>query len=329
MMTGRVIFDDSYKSLITNLKSLSTGPSTATWESLPLDEGSYGEVIIKCIQNEITKVDLNNVKPPVELLCAYDESILELKTLEGVLRCVTHCSILQNDKRFMPSGYVSLKYFTSSSKITDRIKLTDNIIYTHDLAKSMNEQYVQERALFLSEWAPRDSVIFIDGSLFSGHSTSGNFTLVRKLVEKNTLPIFFVKNSDSTIIRDNFEQAAGYHNDLHWAHSTLKQGELSPLFQYQSNDRVKVMAFLKVFENRSPIRLEFPGDAYIKGLYPKNIIEMIYFQYLANGYTQNIQPKIIQVAELYAREILKSTNLYSEVEKLGLTKTMNEERSSA
>ena len=54
---------------------------------------------------------------------------------------------------------------------------------------------------------------------------------------------------------------------------------------------------------------------------------MIYFQYLANGYTQNIQPKIIQVAELYAREILKSTNLYTEVEKLGLTKTMNEERS--
>ena len=63
-MTGRVIFDDSYKSLITNLKSLSKGPSTATWESLPLHEGSNGEVIIKCIQNEITKVDLNYVKPP-------------------------------------------------------------------------------------------------------------------------------------------------------------------------------------------------------------------------------------------------------------------------
>jgi hypothetical protein len=29
---------------------------------------------------------------------------------------------------------------------------------------------------------------------------------------------------------------------------------------------------------------------------------------------------------MYAREILKSTNLYKEIERMGLTKSMNEER---
>ena len=327
MMKGKVIFDRSYKSLLTDLSLIKRGPANATWESLPLHEEVKGEVIIECIKNTITKVDSSKVGPSKDVLCAYDESILELNTLEGVLRCITHCSVLQTDRRYFPSGFVSLKYFTSSSKVSDRFDLTDNVFQTSDLAKSMNEHYIAERLQFLSEWAPSESVIFIDGSLFSGASTSGNFQLVKNLLKRDTYPIFFVKNSSSTIIRDNYEQASGYHNDLHWAYSTLKEGEMSPLFQYQSKDkRTKIIGFLKVFNNRSPIRIEFPGDAYLKGLYPANILETIYYQYLANGFSSNVQPKIIQVAELYAREILKSTNLYSEVEKLGLIKTMNEER---
>jgi hypothetical protein len=86
------------------------------------------------------------------------------------------------------------------------------------------------------------------------------------------------------------------------------------------------MCFLKIFESRSPVRIEFPYQLFKQGAYPENIFEIIYYQFLANGYGSNIQPKIIQVAELYAREILKSTNLYSEIEKLGLTNSMNEER---
>ena len=39
-----------------------------------------------------------------------------------------------------------------------------------------------------------------------------------------------------------------------------------------------------------------------------------------------MQPRIIQISEMYAREILKSTNLYKEINKMGLTKNMNEER---
>ena len=120
---------------------------------------------------------------------------------------------------------------------------------------------------------------------------------------KKNVSSFLCQNSDSTIIRDNYEAASLFHNDLHWAHATLKQGERSQLFQYQSKEgRSKVMCFLKIFESRSPVRIEFPYQLFKQGVYPENIFEIIYYQFLANGYGSNIQPKIIQVMELYAEK---------------------------
>ena len=63
-----------------------------------------------------------------------------------------------------------------------------------------------------------------------------------------------------------------------------------------------------------------------EGHYNDDVFDLIYYQYLANGSSNNVQPRIIQVAEMYAREILKSTNLYQEIDRMGLTKSMNETR---
>ena len=163
--------------------------------------------------------------------------------------------------------------------------------------------------------------------MFSGATTAGNFILIQKLLSNQTKPVFFVKNSTSTIITERFEFAKGFNSDLHWAYMTLNAGQISPFFAYDSEGRSKAMCFIKVFDNRSPIRLEFPLEEFTEGKYGNDIFEMIYYQYLANGSSTNIQPRIIQIAELYAREILKSTNLYKEIERMSLTKTMNEERS--
>ena len=86
------------------------------------------------------------------------------------------------------------------------------------------------------------------------------------------------------------------------------------------------MTYLKIFANRSPIRIEFPLSEFESGCYNEEIFSYLVYQYIANGSTSNIQPRIIQIAEMYAREMLKSTNIYQEVDNLGLTKIMNEIR---
>lgn len=326
-MSGKVIFHKSFNSLLLKLKNFDHGHSVAAWEEVPSFGESLGEVQINALEEVKSAINSELLKPNLSNIAAYDESILELKTLEGILRCTTHCCIIQDELRYYPSGFVSLKYYTSSELVSNKIDNSNEVILTHDIAYSITKEYIDERREFLVSQSPDNSLLFIDGSMFSGQSTSGNFVLVDELQKKRTFPVFFVKNSDSTIIRDNYEAASLFHNDLHWAHATLKQGERSQLFQYQSKEgRSKVMCFLKIFESRSPVRIEFPYQLFKQGAYPENIFEIIYYQFLANGYGSNIQPKIIQVAELYAREILKSTNLYSEIEKLGLTNSMNEER---
>ena len=326
-MSGKVIFHRSFNSLLQRLKALDTGGASLAWQDIPSYSESKGEVIIRALEQNKSKIQSSLLKPNMLNLGAYDESILELKTLEGVLRCTTHCCLIQDEEKYYPSGFVSLKYFTSSSRVANNMSGADEIILTKDLSYSITKEYISERREFLSKRAPANTIFFIDGSMFSGQSTSGNFKLVEDLIEKGTLPIFFVKNSDSTTIRDNYSAANGYNNDLHWAYETLNQGERSPLFHYQSKEgRSKVMCFLKVFNSRSPVRIEMPYEPFSRNLYPNGIFESIYYQFLANGYNKNIQPKIIQVSEHYAREILKSTNLYSEIEKLGLIKSMNEER---
>ena len=107
----------------------------------------------------------------------------------------------------------------------------------------------------------------------------------------------------------------------------MKVGEYSQVFRYTSDDgRSKAMCFMKIFDNRSPVRIEFPYDAFNANMYPDSVFDTIYYQYLANGSHNNVQPRIIQVAEMYAREVLKSTNLYKEIDRMGLTQSMNETR---
>lgn len=86
------------------------------------------------------------------------------------------------------------------------------------------------------------------------------------------------------------------------------------------------MCYIKIFADRSPIRVEFPLIEFENGYYSNEIFDFLAYQYLANGSKSNVQPRIIQIAEIYAREMLKSTNIYREIENLGLTKIMNEIR---
>lgn len=329
---GKIIFSENYHSTIENIKLISKSISSNASVTKALHENylnSRGaQITIISGYKNISETILDNYKEnPSFILSAYDESILELNSLEGKVRCIAHSVVLQNSEEYTPAAFVSLKFFTKSSIIEAKATEFSDIIQSDDLGKVINQEYIKERKYFLSKVAPENALLFIDGSMFSGASTAGNFVLIDSLLNQNCRPIFFVKNSESTIITENFDFAKGYNSDLHWAYSVLKAGEFSPVFSYTSDDgRSKAMCFLKVFNNRSPVRIEFPLNAFLEGYYPDDVFDLIMYQYIANGSTSNVQPRIIQIAELYAREVLKSTNLYNEIERMGLTKSMNETR---
>ena len=326
---GRVIFSENYKTTIDSIKLINkseTNKASITKSNKEfLDSSNASDIrIIKGYEN-ITKINKDNLKPP-KVLSAYDESILELNSLEGKIRCIAHSAVVQTEEDYIPAGYVTLKFFTKSNLISAKATEFSDIIRSDDIAKALTKEYIKEREYFLSKAAASNCLMFIDGPMFSGASTSGNFILIDHLLSNNCRPIFFVKNSESTIVTERFEFAKGYNSDLHWAYTNLRPGEVSPIFAYSIEGRSKAMCFMKIFKNRSPVRIEFPLQAFEENWYNEDVFDQIYYQFLANGSANNMQPRIIQISEMYAREILKSTNLYKEIERMGLTKNMNEER---
>lgn len=327
---GRIIFSDNYQSTIDSIKFISdtigTKATIIKSNKDSVDISNDSDIRIISGYEKIIKINNQNLFPS-KILAAYDESILELNSLEGKIRCVAHSAIIQNEIEYIPAAYVTLKFFTKSNLVSAKATEFSDIIQCNDLTNEITKEYVKEREYFLSKASPVDSLIFIDGSMFSGASTSGNFILIDQLLNKNCRPIFFVKNSESTIITERFEFAKGYNSDLHWAYVNLEPGEISPVFAYTSKEgRSKAMCFMKIYDKRSPVRIEFPLKAFEEGWYGDDVFDLIFYQFLANGSSNNMQPRIIQVSEMYAREILKSTNLYKEIERMGLTKSMNEER---
>ncbi|MCF6130128.1 DNA double-strand break repair nuclease NurA [Flavobacterium sp. AS60] len=327
---GRIIFSDNYQSTIDSIKLISSsiGNKASIIKSSKdsIDISNDSDIRIISGYEKESKIKNENLFPS-KILAAYDESILELNSLEGKVRCIAHSAVIQNEMEYIPAAYVTLKFYTKSNLVSAKATEFSDIIQSNDITSEITKEYIKEREYFLSKASPVDSLIFIDGSMFSGASTSGNFILIDQLLSKNCRPIFFVKNSESTIITERFEFAKGYNSDLHWAYVNLNPGEISPVFAYTSKEgRSKAMCFIKIYDKRSPVRIEFPLKAFEEGWYGDDVFDLIFYQFLANGSSNNMQPRIIQVSEMYAREILKSTNLYKEIEKMGLTKSMNEER---
>ena len=290
---GRVIFSDNYKSTIDSIKLINkSGDNKASIKKIntdSIDVSSDSDIRIIKGYESISKVNVENLKPP-KILSAYDESILELNSLEGKVRCIAHSAVMQTEEEFIPAGYVTLKFYTKSNLITAKSTEFSDIIISNDINSEQTKEYVKEREYFLSKAAPNNSLMFIDGPMFSGAATSGNFSLIADLLAKKCRPIFFVKNSESTIITERFDFAKGYNSDLHWAYSNLKEKEISHVFAYTSKEgRSKAMCFMKIYKNRSPVRIEFPLKEFEEGWYDEDVFDQIYYQFPLNSWQEHYQ----------------------------------------
>jgi hypothetical protein len=264
-----------------------------------------------------------------KLVGGYDESILNFESLEGSARATSHSYVFSEENQWVPTNYLTLNIYTKSKILRDQDK-TGLIRYTDGkLEELITKDYINERNKIL-EVVPHSSFLFIDGPLFSGRVTSSNFTMIEGLLEQKGVKTFFIKKGcTSDHIVNSLPEAKGYNSDIHWANSKLKTfPSRTSLFSYTSGDgRSKVYCYMKIYKNRSPLRVEFTYQTYeVLRTEIDNIMNMIAYLYYVDGNLKSPQLRQIAIAEKYARETLKVTNIYKTIYKFGLTPTQNEVR---
>lgn len=260
-------------------------------------------------------------------ISAYDESINKFASLEGNAFLTSHSLIIQGTDDYIPSSYLTFYFYTRSEDYT---KNSDFIKYSVEPETDSKKDYVNDRNEFIGENAPNNSLLLIDGPLIGGQMTSYTLKLNQKLLLKNIIPIFFVKNSTGSLIIDNIKELKGkFNSDLHWVYKFLKNGERTCFYQYQDTyvkNNSKIFCYLKAFDV-SPIRVEMHTTTFdkYKGII-QELMNLLFYLLLVQGDKSNPQIRPIAIAEKYARESLKLINLDHLMKSLGIMATINQER---
>ena len=257
------------------------------------------------------------------LLSGYDESLISIPALEGTAYMFAHSLTILTNKKYIPIVKLSLNFYTKSRTLINNSTL---IKYADDPTIKSKLDYVKDKSELLINYTPLNSIIFIDGPLIGEQLSDYNVKLNLELLNKGIIPIFIVKNSASSLVTDSIYKGQ-YNSDFEFAFKTLKKGQRTCLYHYQdmySKSKSKVFVYIKPYNNVSPIRFEFHEETY---KFYKNqlnsIFNCIYYLLLSQGNNNDPQPKIVAIAEEYAREVLKTVNVNDIIFKSGLVPTMN------
>jgi len=261
------------------------------------------------------------------LIAAYDESFLKFAALQGVAYLTCHSLVIHGKQDFIPISYLTFHFYTRSEAYREQTKFVD---YTENPDVSFKRDYFTERNDFILGNVPEDSILFIDGPLIGQQGSKYTTGLNTKLLEKQVIPIFVIKNSISNLVTDKTKELKGrYNSDMHWAYETLKLGERTGFFPYvwEGNERFgKYFCYIKTFDI-SPQRVEFHTETFYKhGDKMGELMNLVYYLMLAQGDYKNPQLRSIAVAEKYAREALRLINPYRVIRDIGLTPTIDETR---
>ncbi len=259
--------------------------------------------------------------------CAYDESIQKYLALEGTAYFIAHCLAVVAEKDYIPASLVTFNFYTRSKAITDR---SPYIKYAEDPAVESDRDYMRDKVAFLMNNAPAKSILFVDGALIGGNLYTIMLDANEAFLEKEIVPVFLVKNSNTSMVTDRIERLRGqYNSDLHWLHAVLKPGQRSNFFKYEDQVNKKnamMFCYIKAFQ-ASPIRVEIHPSTYFT--YQSAITEMldlIYYLLLVQGATPNPQLRPIAIAEKYARTILRYVDVNKYLKIARISPTINEIR---
>jgi len=266
-------------------------------------------------------------------ICAYDESIMKIPSLKGTAYFTCHCIIQIQEGDFDPICSLTANYFTrakdiaNTSDIFHYIKVEDEIESVESVYKVY---YHNERADLLLNNIPDHSILIIDGSLVGSQLTSRTKAMAKNLLERDIITIFVVKNSDSLMLVSDLKDSGKYNSDLDWAEEKLDSGCRSSFIKYKDlkGGHSEIFCYLKSFNNVSPLRISFLEEILTgKGNDLVNsLMDLIYYLVIDQGTPKDPQLRLISVAEMFAKDILKVANPYGKMQSIGLVPTVNQSR---
>lgn len=271
----------------------------------------------------------------------YDESIDKFQALEGSGYLTCHSLIMMDEEDYLASTCLSFNFYTRSELLLEKnSSIRDARNYGKYNSDSMDENnnvdaafkadYASDRNKFILRNISENSILYIDGPLIGKQMSSYTVELNKDLLKRSIIPIFVVKNSSSNLVTDNIQELKGkFNSDMHWAHKCLKPGQRTNFFQYKdlyNSNNSKVFCYVKPFK-ASPQRVEVHPTTYYGN---ENLIcqmlDLIYFLYLAQDEPSNSQIRPIAIAEKFARETKRLFNINKILLESKLQPTMNQAR---
>jgi len=275
---------------------------------------------------DVKILDIQNGQRMISKLPAivgYDESMYIFPGLEGSSCLTTHCLALHGKDQFLPVVMATYYFYTRSQ----RYSKGDLVLRcTQEIEEEMKKDYTNDRLNFLIENVPNNSVVFIDGPLIGGNLSYATRELNDRLLDKGSIPVFFVKNSNSNLVTDNDGGLRNrYNSDMDWAHKNFKMGERTPFFKYvdqKNKENGKIFAYFKT-SNLTVQRIEFDIKTFEKYQSLINdVVDLSFYLLNVQGNGKNPQIRTIAIAEKYAREVLKYLK-NSELRMFNFTPTMD------
>ena len=335
-LAKRLIVHSSFNKTLNALKTtnirLPSEPSPVSMDYNWINSGPTDDLVINL--EEMGGYDLSAktgelvAKDEKTLIAGYDESINKFSALEGTAYYTSHSLVFLAPESYIPINELTMYFFTQSKELSRMSN--GSLIYSDRPSMMSQKMYLDDKVDFIFSAVPDNSILFIDGPIIAGDVYTHMISRFPEFHERNIIPCFFVKNSESNMVVDNIEGVHGkFNSDLHWSYNVLKNGQRSCFFKYvdRKNDRnTKIFCYIKAF-GVSPLRVEFYTASFEKyEKYIKNILDLAYYLLLVQGNPKNPQVRPIAIAETYARETLKLVNFEKTMRMVGLMPTMNQER---
>jgi hypothetical protein len=287
---------------------------------------------MSCLENEnacypLDPSDLSLIKD--REVFAYDESTQDFKSLEGDLIFCSSALIKIGAKyefnlTVLPYFLTSMRKFKGANE--------DEIRYTDEPSAERNKIIVEAKQHSILEGTENHSIVFIDGPLIGGMVSFYMREMDQKLREKDCIPIYFVKNSDSRLVITNSrnpELSVKFNSDFHWATHRLKERSRSAFFKYTDEHNpknTKVFCYIRTLAG-FPERIEMHPSTYeTYGRLIPSIMNLISYFYIVQGDYANPQVRPIVIAEKYAREGLRMLNIPVLLARQGFHPTINQVR---
>jgi len=332
---NKLILHPSFKETITALRDVKVVLPRNPIE----EETQYQDREFQRVDSKLTKVEKSQkygldgargerLAASQTSIVAYDESINKFSALEGTAFLTAHALAVLGPQRYLPVIFLSFYFYSRSKYLAAK---SGKVRYSETPQMQSQIDYMHDKIRFLLETVPANSLLFVDGPLIAGDVYVRMVGAMAKFLDRGIVPVFFVKNSDSSLIVNSTPGLTGqFNSDLHWAHELLKPGERTSFYKYvdinNPQRNAKVFCYFRSLR-ASPARAEFHADVFSKySDQVSSIMDLIHYLMLVQGDQFNPQIRPIAIAEKFARAAIGLVDLGTLMRSSGLQPTMNQER---